>query len=79
MTRETLKTRPQPHGVKLAMCGNCKWASGEGVTEALARMAGPRVRIAAFSRICEPESGRWGDQLVNTWDSCFCGKWEARE
>lgn len=63
--------KPQAEGI----CGNCAGATCNGVEDGLARMYGPRVRVPALVRICEPEASVAGPQLVNVWDSC--AKWRA--
>ena len=44
--------KPQAEGI----CGNCAGATCDGVEDGLARMYGPRVRVPALVRICEPEA-----------------------
>lgn len=63
--------KPQAEGI----CGNCAGATCDGVEDGLARMYGPRVRVPALVRICEPEASVAGPQLVNVWDSR--AKWRA--
>lgn len=65
--------KPQVEGI----CGTCAGATCEGVADGLARMYGPRVRVPALVRICEPEASVAGPQLVNVWD--HCSKWRARQ